>query len=294
MPDPARAPTRPPMAAPPAALARIAASVPPAITGPMTGMTPAMTPRPTRPPRPAPARAPVMAPVPAREPSSAVVASSISPSARRVATPIWSSRKPAWRSSLMAASAWRRSSKTPTTVERCSVVLAMGVSRCLYYAPSPCAQPVHSGCKLTDRPMVGADPRHAGQAGTGPAFMPAYQRGCWGRLGTETGDEAFAHGGREQAARQQDLTRKAVPQYPQDFVADVGLQSVDGQHHAALLAQEGMQPLAVDRGQSAQFVVAVQEVADRAQGDGDAAARQLSVDLGDAAMLGMPEASDQG
>src|SRR4051795_9242046 len=55
-----------------------------------------------------------------------------------------------------------------------------------------------------------------------------------------------------------------------------------------------MQPLAVGRGQGAQFVVAVQEVADRAQGDGDAAAGQLLVDLGDAAMLGVTEASDQG
>ena len=63
---------------------------------------------------------------------------------------------------------------------------------------------------------------------------------------------------------------------------------------AALLAQEGVQPLAVGRGQGAQFVVAVQEVGDGAQGDGDAAAGQLLVDLGDAAVLGVAEASDQG
>src|SRR4051812_6806337 len=55
-----------------------------------------------------------------------------------------------------------------------------------------------------------------------------------------------------------------------------------------------MQPLAVDGGEGAQFVVAVQEVADRAQGDGDATARQLLVDLRDAAMLGVTEAPDQG
>ena len=42
-----------------------------------------------------------------------------SPSACRMATPIWSSRKPACLSSATAWSAWRRSSKTPTTVERC-------------------------------------------------------------------------------------------------------------------------------------------------------------------------------
>ena len=55
-----------------------------------------------------------------------------------------------------------------------------------------------------------------------------------------------------------------------------------------------MQPLAVGGGQGAEFVVAVQEVADRAQGDDDASAHQLLMDLGDAAMLGVAEASDQG
>ena len=55
-----------------------------------------------------------------------------------------------------------------------------------------------------------------------------------------------------------------------------------------------MQPLAVSRGQSAQLIVAVQEIADGAQSDGNAAARQLLVDLGDTAMLGVAEASDQG
>src|SRR5436190_7514315 len=55
-----------------------------------------------------------------------------------------------------------------------------------------------------------------------------------------------------------------------------------------------MQTLAVGGGQGAEFVVAVQEVADRAQGDDNAAAGQLLVDLRDAAMLGVAEASDQG
>jgi hypothetical protein len=44
-------------------------------------------------------------------------------------------------------------------------------------------------------------------------------------------------------------------------VADVGLQAVDGQDGAALLAQEGMKPLAIDGGQGAELLVAVQEVA---------------------------------
>src|SRR3954463_1084691 len=55
-----------------------------------------------------------------------------------------------------------------------------------------------------------------------------------------------------------------------------------------------MQALAIGGGQGAQLVVAVQEVADGAQGDDDASARQLLVDLGDAAMLSVAEAPDQG
>jgi hypothetical protein len=55
-----------------------------------------------------------------------------------------------------------------------------------------------------------------------------------------------------------------------------------------------MQTFAVGRGQGAEFVVAVQQVADRAQGDGNAFASQFLVDLRDAAVLGVAEASDQG
>ena len=77
-------------------------------------------------------------------------------------------------------------------------------------------------------------------------------------------------------------------------MADIGSKGVDGQHHPLLLAQEGMQSLAISRGQSPQFVVAIQEVANGAEGNGDAAAREFLVDLGNAAMLGMTEASDQG
>jgi hypothetical protein len=58
-------------------------------------------------------------------------------------------------------------------------------------------------------------------------------------------------GGREQAFGQQHLAAEAVAQDPQDFVADVGRKPDDGQHHATLLAQEGMQPLTVGRGQGA-------------------------------------------
>jgi hypothetical protein len=70
-------------------------------------------------------------------------------------------------------------------------------------------------------------------------------------------------------------------------VADVGLQAVDGQDGAALFEQERVQSGGVERRQGAEFVVAVQEVADGALGQGEVAAEQGPVDLGDALVLGV-------
>src|SRR3954464_10485349 len=98
-------------------------------------------------------------------------------------------------------------------------------------------------------------------------------------------------GGR-QALGQQDLAGEAVAQDPEDLVADVGLQAVDGQDDAALVAQQRREPLGVGGGQGAEFVIAVQQVGDGADGDDDAAAGQRAVDLGDAAVLGVAEAAD--
>ena len=60
------------------------------------------------------------------------------------------------------------------------------------------------------------------------------------------------------------------------------------------MAQQRPQPLGVGGGQGPELVVAVQEVGDRALSDDQAAAGQLAVDLGDAAVLGMAEPTDQG
>src|SRR3954452_16334648 len=77
-------------------------------------------------------------------------------------------------------------------------------------------------------------------------------------------------------------------------MTDVGLQSVDRQDDATLLAQQGAEPLGVSGGQRPELVVAVQEVGDRALSNDQTAAAQVLVDLGDAAVLGMSEPTDQG
>ena len=97
----------------------------------------------------------------------------------------------------------------------------------------------------------------------------------------------------KQAPGQEDLAGEAVAQDPEDLVADVGLQAVDGQDDAALRAEQRAQPLGVGGGQGPQLIVAVQQVGDGALGDDDPAAGQLAVDLGDAAVFGIAEPADQ-
>jgi hypothetical protein len=101
-------------------------------------------------------------------------------------------------------------------------------------------------------------------------------------------------GGRQEALGQEDLAGEAVAQDPEDLVADVGLQAVDGQDHATLRAEQRPEPLGIGRGQGPQLIVAVQQVGDGARGHDDPAAGQLAVDLGDAAVLGIAESADQG
>ena len=77
-------------------------------------------------------------------------------------------------------------------------------------------------------------------------------------------------------------------------MADIRLQAVDGQDDAALRAQQRTQSLGIGRGQGPQLVVAVQQVGDGALGQDEPAVRELAVDLGDAAVLGIAEPAHQG
>ena len=101
-------------------------------------------------------------------------------------------------------------------------------------------------------------------------------------------------GRRQQAPGQEDLAGEDIADDPEDLVADVGLQAVDGQDDPPGLRRDGRQALGVRARQGQQLVVAVQEVADAADADRHAAAGQFGVDLGDAAVLGVAEHADQG
>jgi len=64
--------------------------------------------------------------------------------------------------------------------------------------------------------------------------------------------------------------------------------------HARLALELAPQALGVGGCQGAEFVVAVQEVQDGAFGEDDPAAGKFVVDFGDAAVLDVPQATDQG
>jgi hypothetical protein len=100
--------------------------------------------------------------------------------------------------------------------------------------------------------------------------------------------------GRQQTSGQQHLTAEAVSQNPEDFVTDLGLQAIDGQHDTALRTQQGTEALRVGSRQSAQLIVAVEQVSDRPLGDHDPATTQFGVNLRDTAVFDIPEVADQG
>src|ERR1700739_2680948 len=76
-------------------------------------------------------------------------------------------------------------------------------------------------------------------------------------------------------------------------MADVGLQTVNGQDHLPLVGEQPTQAGVVGQGDGQQLVVAVQEVSDGALGDVQAATAESLVDLGNAAVLAVAEVADQ-
>ena len=129
------------------------------------------------------------------------------------------------------------------------------------------------GHRLADALLAIGD--HAGDRHRqGPAHLVDQTRQVRGR-------------GRQEALGQEDLAGEAVAEDPEDFVADIGLQAVDGQDDAALRAEQRLQPPGIGRGQSPQLIVAVQEVGDGALGEDDPPAGEFAVDLGDTAVLGI-------
>jgi hypothetical protein len=98
----------------------------------------------------------------------------------------------------------------------------------------------------------------------------------------------------QKTACQKDLPGEALAHYPQNLVAHIRLQPVEGQDHSTLLPQLLLQASAIREAQAHQFFVTLQQVGHRPLADGDAAPRKLVVDLGDAAMVNVAQGANQG
>ena len=110
-------------------------------------------------------------------------------------------------------------------------------------------------------------------------------------LGDQSGQVVLGRG--QEASGQQDLAREAVAEHPEDLMADIGLQAVDGQDHAAFALGHPPEAVGVGQRQGEQFIVPVEQVGHAALTDGHATADHLGVDLGDAAVLGVAQGADQ-
>ena len=80
-----------------------------------------------------------------------------------------------------------------------------------------------------------------------------------------------------------------VAEHPEDLVADVGLEAVDGQDHPAGRRRSPAGGVRVGAATGQEFIVTVQEIGDGAEAEGHVAAGEFGMDLGDAPALGMPQ-----
>src|SRR5205823_7569315 len=91
-----------------------------------------------------------------------------------------------------------------------------------------------------------------------------------------------------------DLAAEAIPEDPEDLMADIGLHAIDRQDDAALDAGHVPEAFGIGQGQGEQLIIAVQQVGDTPLADGHSSAGQLPIDLGDTAMVGVAERADGG
>jgi alkanesulfonate monooxygenase SsuD/methylene tetrahydromethanopterin reductase-like flavin-dependent oxidoreductase (luciferase family) len=109
------------------------------------------------------------------------------------------------------------------------------------------------------------------------------------RRGLGSSDDTFPR----DVAELRSYFRPASPGQAVRAIPGEGLEAVNRQDHLAGRGGHPPEPLDVRQRQRQQLDVAVQEVADAARADRHAAADQLGVDLRDAPVLGVAEASDE-
>src|SRR5690348_13326967 len=70
----------------------------------------------------------------------------------------------------------------------------------------------------------------------------------------------------QQTACDENLSRTTVAKYPEDLVADIWLQSIQGKKHLFLLFEPCLEPLLIRQMSRQQFLIAIQLIGHRALG----------------------------
>jgi len=92
-------------------------------------------------------------------------------------------------------------------------------------------------------------------------------------------------GGRQQTPSQEYLTGETIAQDPEDFMADVGLEAIEGQDDATSGLREALEAESILQREGHQFVVTLQEIGDRPGGYGHTALDQHLIDFGSVPQL---------
>jgi len=70
-------------------------------------------------------------------------------------------------------------------------------------------------------------------------------------------------GGRQQTPSEEDLPGETIAQDPEDFMAHVGLEAIEGQDDATAGLREALEAERIVQREGYQFVVPLQEIGDR-------------------------------
>ena len=95
---------------------------------------------------------------------------------------------------------------------------------------------------------------------------------------------------RQQTTGQESFPRETVPKDPEHLMADIGLQAIKRQDDPALDLGKPLEAGRVRQREREQFVVAFEQMGDRARGDSDATVEQVLMHLRNPAVL--PRAQD--
>jgi hypothetical protein len=92
-------------------------------------------------------------------------------------------------------------------------------------------------------------------------------------------------GGRQEAFSQAHFARETIAPAPQDFMADIRLETIESQDDPPVKLGEALEALVVLERKREEFVVAIQEIGDGTLGHGHPTVNQGVMEFGDTAVV---------